>query len=45
MKQVNTVILQQHQQVRFHNQADKMNNGACVTRRSQNKSIIINQIN
>jgi len=31
--------------VQFHKQADKMNHGARVGRRSQNKSIIINQIN
>jgi len=43
--QVKTVVLQQRSQVRFHKQADKMNNGARVDRRSQNKSIIINEIN
>jgi len=31
--------------VRFHKQAEKINHGACVRRRSQNKGIIINQIN
>jgi len=31
--------------VRFHKQAHKMNHGACVGRRSQEKSIIFNQIN
>jgi len=43
--QVKTVILQQHYQVRFHKQADKMNYEARVDRRSQNKNININQIN
>jgi len=31
--------------VRFHKHADKMNHGAGVGHCSQNKSIIINQIN
>jgi len=31
--------------VRFHKQTDKMNHGARVGHRRQNKSIIINQIN
>jgi len=31
--------LQQRQQVRFHKQANKINHGACVGRRSRNKSI------
>ena len=32
------IILQQRLQVRFHKQADKINHGACVGRRSRNKS-------
>jgi len=43
--QVKTVILQQHWHVHFHKQADKMNHGARVGHHSNNKSIIINQIN
>jgi len=31
--------------VRFHKQADMMNRGSRVGRRSRNKSIIINQVN
>jgi len=31
--------------VHFRKQADKMNHGAPVSRRSRNKGIIINQIN
>jgi len=31
--------------VHFHQQADKMNHEARISRHSQNKSIIINQIN
>jgi len=45
MNQVKTVILQQCQQVGLHKQADKMNHGAHVGCCSQNKSIIIYQIN
>jgi len=37
--------LQQRYQVRFHKQAYKINHEALVGRRSQNKSITINQIN
>jgi len=46
-KQVKTVIFQQRQQVCFHEQADKTNQGAFISHRSQNqnKNIIINQIN
>ena len=44
MNRVKTVILQQDWQVRFHKQADKMNRGARVGRRSQNISIIIDKI-
>jgi len=39
--QVKTIILQQHKQVCFHKQADKMNHEARVGCRSRNKSIII----
>ena len=39
-KQVKRIILQQRWQVRFQKQADKINQGACVGRRSRNKSII-----
>ena len=39
-KQVETVILQQRYQVRFHKQTDKINRGACVGRHNRNKSII-----
>jgi len=38
-KQVETVILQQRYQVRFHKQTDKINRGACVGRHNRNKSI------
>jgi len=38
------VILQQHKQVHFHKHAGKINHGACVSHRSWNKSITINEI-
>jgi len=38
-KQVKTVILQQHYQVRFHKQTDKIDHGACVSCHNRNKSI------
>jgi len=43
--QVKIVILQRRKQVLFHKQVENMKPEACIRHRSQNKSIIINQIN